>query len=62
VRTQVDERLREEASRFSFRFACEDCLHRAGEGRACTLEYPPAPRRDDLGGPELELCKSFEIG
>jgi hypothetical protein len=27
VRTLVDARLREEAERFSFRFACDDCVH-----------------------------------
>ena len=27
MRTLVDARLREEAERFSFRFACDDCVH-----------------------------------
>jgi hypothetical protein len=31
-------------------------------GARCSLEYPAAPRRDALDGPDLELCKSFELG
>jgi hypothetical protein len=66
VRTLVDARLRDEAERFSFRFACDDCVHfdeRGGEGTGgCSLLYPAAPRRTALGHEHLELCKEFELG
>jgi hypothetical protein len=68
MKTVVDARLRLEAERFHLRFACEDCAHfHPGSGEAdpggarCSLEYPPAPRRDALEGSDLELCKSFEL-
>ena len=64
MRTQVDDRLRREAARFSLRFACDDCAHfRADveEGQRCSLGYPAAPRRDAIHAPDLELCKSFEL-
>jgi hypothetical protein len=61
VRTPVDERLRTEAARFAFRFACEDCAHFDARGERCSLAYPPAPRRDALEAAVLELCKAFEL-
>lgn len=62
MKTRVDERLRREAALFSFRFACEDCVHAAREGDIrCSLGYPAAPRREDLRRPELDLCKTFEL-
>lgn len=66
MRSPVDARLREEAARYVFRFACEDCAH-FDDGRArCSLEYPAAPRRDVLDATArdscLELCKAFELG
>ena len=62
MKTAVDERLRDEAARFSLRFACDDCAHFDGERLRCSLGYPAAPRRDALDGPHLELCKSYELG
>jgi hypothetical protein len=69
VRTRVDARLRDEAARYSLRFACEDCAHFDPDCGRCSLEYPAAPRRDALLAPpardgttELELCKEFELG
>ncbi len=70
MKTPVDARLLDEARRFAFRFACEDCAHfvaargeRAAAHGACSLGYPPAPRADALSGHaiEIELCKSFEL-
>ena len=64
MRTQVDDRLRREAARFSLRFACDDCAHFDADvdgGGRCSLGYPAAPRRDALEAPDLELCKSFEL-
>jgi hypothetical protein len=63
VRTQVDDRLRREAARFSLRFACDDCAHFDADvaGGRCSLGYPAAPRRESLDAPDLELCKSFEL-
>lgn len=68
MKTVVDERLREEARRLAFRFACEDCVHFGAEEERCSLGYPAAPRRAELDeGPSpgahvsLELCKAFEL-
>jgi hypothetical protein len=61
VRTRVDDRLRDEAARFAFRFACEDCVHFDERRAHCSLGYPAAPRRRALIGADLELCKSFEL-
>jgi hypothetical protein len=77
MRTCVDERLRGEATRYTFRFACEDCAHADHPSEVppqrdrdsteeltlrCSLGYPPAPRRDALSRRHLELCKEFELG
>jgi hypothetical protein len=62
VRTVVDDRLREEAARFAFRFACDDCAHFDEPAARCSLAYPAAPRRDALSHRHLDLCKSFELG
>jgi hypothetical protein len=62
MRTLVDARLREEAARFSLRFACEDCAHFDEAAARCAHGYPPAPRRGALDGDELSFCKEFEAG
>jgi hypothetical protein len=62
MKTRVDERLRVEAQRFAFRFACDDCVHFAAAAARCSLDYPPSPRRDALLDSEFELCKTFELG
>ena len=62
MRTLVDQRLLDEARRFAFRFACEDCAHFDADTGRCSLSYPTTPRRDDLGRPHLELCKTYELG
>ncbi|HTQ43854.1 MAG TPA: hypothetical protein VMI75_13925 [Polyangiaceae bacterium] len=62
MRTRVDARLREEATRYALRFACEDCAHFVPASERCSLEYPASPRRDALLAHELELCKEFELG
>jgi hypothetical protein len=62
VKTLVDERLRRQALRFDFRFACEDCGHFDDVLACCSLGYVAAPRRDALEGVAIELCKTFEIG
>jgi hypothetical protein len=61
VRTLVDARLRDEAARFAFRFACDDCTHFDARRERCSLGYPAAPRRDALSATHLELCKSYEL-
>jgi hypothetical protein len=61
VRTLVDARLRAEAARFAFRFACEECAHFDPAGQRCSLAYAAAPRRDALRQVHLELCKEFEL-
>ena len=61
MRTRVDARLRGEAERFAFRFACEDCAHFERTGASCSLSYHAAPRQDALWHVHLELCKAFEL-
>ncbi len=72
MKSAVDERLRDEAARFAFRFACEDCSHATGPPAAsicssesaprCSLGYPAAPLREALGEHAVEFCKEFELG
>ena len=61
MRTTVDDRAREEARRYVFRFACDDCVHFDAEHARCSLAYPAAPRRDALERESVELCKGFEL-
>jgi hypothetical protein len=65
MRLRVDARLRAEAARVAFRFACEDCAHFAPARDRCSLGYPAEPRRDalDAHGPDpyLETCKEFDL-
>ncbi len=61
MRTAVDERLRDEAARFAFRFACEECAHFDAPAGACSLGYPASPRREEMRRTHLELCKEFEL-
>jgi hypothetical protein len=62
VKTVVDARLREEARRYAFRYACEDCAHFSPSPRhPCSLAYPASPRQGALDGPIVEFCKSFEV-
>jgi hypothetical protein len=63
MQTLVDARLREEASRFDFRFGCEACAHFVVERRSCANGYP---NRAHLAVPlaereTLEFCKEFEL-
>jgi hypothetical protein len=64
MRTPVDDRLREEARAFAFRFGCEDCAHFEPAGGLCANGYPTAPHaRVDLASRHhLEFCKEFELG
>jgi hypothetical protein len=63
VKTLVDDRLRDEARVFSFRFGCEDCAHFEPEGERCANGYPTAPHaRIDLAvRRHLEFCKEFDF-
>jgi hypothetical protein len=60
MRTRVDLQLKQEASIFALRFACEDCIHFC-EQKGCEHGYPLAPRRRDLEREEIVFCKDFEI-
>ena len=64
MRTLVDDRFRDEARAFAFRFGCEDCAHFEPEGERCGNGYPTAPHaRIDLSvRRHLEFCKAFELG
>jgi len=65
----VDTALQDEARRFSYRFACEDCAHaatltsvsEAPGALRCSLGYPAEPRREALLGRYVTLCKTFEL-
>jgi hypothetical protein len=62
MRIRIDARLRAEAARLDFRFACEDCVHFAPREGRCSLGYPAEPRRDALDtGTYLETCKDFDL-
>jgi len=70
MRTLVDARLRDQARRYGFRFACEDCAHatrpssdeRPRGSLECSLGYPAEPHRCALAESHLTLCKAFELG
>jgi hypothetical protein len=63
MKTLVDLRLRDEATRFALRFGCDDCVHFDRDRERCTHGYPAEPRRDALATSiEVELCKEFELG
>ncbi|HEX6277665.1 MAG TPA: hypothetical protein VFZ53_31700 [Polyangiaceae bacterium] len=63
MRTLVDDRLRDEARAFAFRFACEDCAHFEPDGARCANGYPTFPHaRVDLASRRhLEFCKEFDF-
>ena len=63
MKTLVDERLRDEARTFSFRFGCEDCAHFDPKNVRCGNGYPTEPHAHvDLAvGRHLEFCKEFEF-
>ena len=61
--TRVDERLREEAERYSFRFSCEACVAFDPEKGLCAHAYP---NHDHLGVDlsrveQVVFCKEFEV-
>jgi hypothetical protein len=60
MKTRVTPILREEARRFGFRFACNDCVHydgaRCGEGWPDRVERNAIAERD-----EVVFCKQFEL-
>lgn len=62
MRTRIDATLRDEASRYGLRFACEDCAHFVAERAACAHGYPPGPRLTAMDGVEIVFCKEFELG
>lgn len=61
--SRVDQQLRAEVERFSFRFGCESCAYYAPESRSCGNGYPTEPHLQiDLSRVEaLEFCKEFEV-
>ncbi|HEX3771608.1 MAG TPA: hypothetical protein VHV30_12110 [Polyangiaceae bacterium] len=62
MKTPVDARLRDEAARFAFRFACDDCAHFDAGAARCSLQFPATLRRGALEeAPAIELCKAFEL-
>lgn len=61
MKTPIDARLREEATRFALRYRCDDCLHFDAEGQRCVHGYPTEEHRRTLDGDELVFCKEFEV-
>lgn len=65
MKTPVDARLRAEAARLDFRFACDDCAHFDEARERCSFGYPAVPRRSALAATAevtfVELCKAFEL-
>ena len=59
MRTRVDEKLRDEAERFGFRFRCDDCVHFTGT--SCVHGFPTEEHRRTLDSPEIVFCKELEI-
>lgn len=59
MKTDVDQRLRDEAERFQLRFRCEDCVH--FEGETCSHGYPTEPHRQSLVAPIVFFCKEHEM-
>jgi len=59
----VDDRLRDEARRYTLRFACPDCVSFDDEGRRCSLGFPPEPHLNPEmdGRAEVIFCKAFEL-
>jgi hypothetical protein len=62
VKTPIDARLRDEASRFQLRYRCDDCVHFDAARERCTHGYPTAPHRVGLDGEVLVFCKEFDAG
>jgi hypothetical protein len=62
MKSRVDRLLRDEAARYSLRFACEDCAHFDATRARCSLGYPAEPRRDALAcAQDLAFCKDFDL-
>lgn len=61
MHSRVDDRLRAEASRFAFRFACPDCAYFDETHGLCSEGYPLGLHvRRDLERSEVVFCKLFE--
>ncbi len=61
MKTRVDPVLRDEARRFAFRFACDDCAY--WTGTACGNAWPTfVPQGAIDEGDEVVFCKEFELG
>ena len=64
LRHRVDQELLEQASTFSLRFACPDCVHFNAERVLCVHGYVEGPRTEALEKPGgvVTFCKEFELG
>ena len=64
MKTHVDDRLRDEAARFSLRHTCDDCAH--FDGARCASEWPTREHRLPIHraiahGAIVVFCKEFEV-
>ncbi len=61
MKTLVDQRLREEAKKFSLQFACPHCAYFDPEEERCSEGYPITEHRDPtLSSETILFCKLFE--
>jgi hypothetical protein len=63
VITPIDERLRAEAERYRFRFACPDCAYFEPHSRTCSEGYPNHEHIEPslARRASVVFCKSFEL-
>jgi hypothetical protein len=63
VKTPIDQRFLEEATRYQLCFTCEACAHFSIESGGCANGYPNAAHRSAPlhEARELEFCKEFEL-
>ncbi len=60
MKTVVDERLRDEAKRFSLKHRCDDCVHGASDN-TCANMWPTEEHRLPIAdNPIVVFCKEFE--
>jgi hypothetical protein len=58
----IDDRFRDEASRYQLLFACPACAAFDPDGEMCSLEFPNEPHRSEsLDRIEITFCKAFEL-
>ncbi len=63
MKTKVDARLKEEATRFRLQFACPHCAYFNEDSRSCSEGYPVDAHLDpSWERADVLFCKLFELG